>query len=446
MRATVIHRSSRATSCTSRTSHTIRTIRAGAVALGLIVLAASGSAMSTATAAVAVGTSEAGIVPLMLDEGPGGNAVCDDVPGLSGMTSSDRLEVKGNSLSGTLPEGLVATLAAGKRSVSWTSTFAISAVIVKGGDAANVYVYDPSGLADALLVAPVRPNGQAADVSNVTFCWDPVPPIDDPDLVALCMREATELGVGDIVSFAGPIEIADGAVVAASVPAGFEVTYDAKTDRIGFVAPFKVVVAIVAASEPVAHVIDPPSTTGTVPLSSNPGAGELVLCGLDTPVVVTVSCAQTGADSEIGPIEIREAAYDQGALPSGITSLDLEASIAFVSMVPVVGVIVEASEPVLYAFPTAVLTGSVPVTVGIEDEIDLTFCVLAASSDDDDPAIGTSTDSQPAPETPTVAATEDPTAIATGGGPSGRTVLSLFAFVVLALTGSSTMLLWSRGG
>ncbi len=366
------------------------------------------------------------------------------------MSSSDRLEVRGNGLAGTLPDGLVATLSANKRSLGWTSTFAISAVIVKGGDASNVYVYDPAALSDGQLVAPLRSNGQAADVSNVTFCWDPdpEPPIDDPDLVALCLAEATKLDIGAIVSFAGPITIVEGDVVASTVPEGFIVTFDPMTEQIGFVAPFEVVVAVTLASDPVVHLIDPPSTSGSVPLASNPGDGDIVLCGLDTSVAVTVSCAQVGADGELGPVPIRAGSVDPSALPAEIVALDLEASIAFVATVPVVGVMVEASEPVLYAFATPVLTGSIPVTVDEETDLDLTFCVLAATTVDSGGGTGggPSVTSESNPITPAQAEAQDPTEIATGGGPSGRTLLSLFAFVVLALSGSSTMLLWSRGG
>jgi hypothetical protein len=414
---------------------------ATSLSLALLVLAASGAGVSTADAAVATGVSQAGIVPVVLDDGPGGNAICADVPGLSGMTSSDRLEVKGDSLAGTLPAGLVATLGANKRSLSWTSTFGISAVIVKGGDAANVYIYDPAGLADQDLVAPLRPSGQAADVSNVTFCWDPdpQPPIDDPDLLALCFDAATKLDVGDIVSLAGPIAIVDGMVVAATVPAGVIVTYDAMTEQVDFTAPFEVVVAVTASPDPVVHVLAPASTSGSIPLPSNPGGGQLALCGLDTSVVVAVSCAQTGATAELGPIEIRGAAIDDALLPSSITRLDLTASIAFESTVPVVGVMVEASSSVLYAFAEPVLAGSIPVDVGEEDVLDLTFCVLTRTSD----PVSTVLSDSPSPG---LASTQDPTEIATGGGPSGRTTLSLIAFVILALSGSSTMLLWSRGG
>jgi hypothetical protein len=97
-----------------------------------------------------------------------------------------------------------------------------------------------------------------------------------------------------------------------------------------------------------------------------------------------------------------------------------------------------------------VLTGSIPVDVGAEDAIDLTFCVLAASTVPTDPTDPTDQTSAGQPIVPAtdsdVVAAQDPTMIATGGGPSGRTALTLLAFVILALSGSSTMLLWSRGG
>jgi len=404
------------------------------LASALLVLAASSATTGAALALAASGASGAGVVPVVVGDGAGGNATCAEVPGLDGMTSSERLEVKGNRLAGTLPAGLSATLSSDKRALSWTSTFPISAVIVKGGTASNLYVYVPARLADEQLVAPPRSGGGAVDISNVTFCWDPRPPIDDPDLVALCLAEARLIETREIVSVAGPIAIVDGAVVESTVPDGVLITYDAMTELVGFVAPFEVVVAVTAASAPVLHPIDPPAEEGFVPLSSNPGDGEIVLCGLDTTVVATVSCARIGANGELGPVAIRDGAVDTESLPREIVSLDLTASAAFVSTVPVVGVIVEASEPVLYAFATPVLAGSIPVDVDAENPIDLTFCTLVTSTGQTDPGDLSLTGDG------------DPTTIATGGGPSGRTTLLLVAFVILALSGSSAMLLWSRGG
>ena len=67
------------------------------------------------------------------------------------------------------------TLTASGSSVSWTSTFGIDVVIVKGGPVANVYTYDPpaESLGDTGLVTPTNPsNGQPYGLSHVSFCYD----------------------------------------------------------------------------------------------------------------------------------------------------------------------------------------------------------------------------------------------------------------------------------
>lgn len=57
--------------------------------------------------------------------------------------------------------------------LSWSSNFPIYAVIVKGGDAFNLYQYDPSVRADTNLVSPTNESGQPADVSHVSIVYNP---------------------------------------------------------------------------------------------------------------------------------------------------------------------------------------------------------------------------------------------------------------------------------
>jgi uncharacterized repeat protein (TIGR01451 family) len=47
------------------------------------------------------------------------------------------------------------------------------AVIVKGGDLANIYFYDGSVMSDAGLTPPLNNGGQAPQISHVEFCFDP---------------------------------------------------------------------------------------------------------------------------------------------------------------------------------------------------------------------------------------------------------------------------------
>ena len=60
----------------------------------------------------------------------------------------------------------------------WTSEIDVDAVIVKGGDNANVYAYSPASLGDTELSAPINPaNSQPYAISHIEFCYtDLVPP------------------------------------------------------------------------------------------------------------------------------------------------------------------------------------------------------------------------------------------------------------------------------
>lgn len=57
---------------------------------------------------------------------------------------------------------------------SWTSTLSIDAVIVKGGNNANVFVYDPPAEAthDEGLYSPDNSSGGPAAISHIEFCYD----------------------------------------------------------------------------------------------------------------------------------------------------------------------------------------------------------------------------------------------------------------------------------
>jgi len=55
----------------------------------------------------------------------------------------------------------------------WSAENAIGAVIVKGGNGAHLYSYDPQALSDTELFSPFNPSGNPAEVSHATFCWSP---------------------------------------------------------------------------------------------------------------------------------------------------------------------------------------------------------------------------------------------------------------------------------
>ena len=59
----------------------------------------------------------------------------------------------------------------------WSAANAvICAVIVKGGDFANVYEYDGTVLSDTGLHAPINPrNDKFFEISHITFCYEAIP-------------------------------------------------------------------------------------------------------------------------------------------------------------------------------------------------------------------------------------------------------------------------------
>ena len=61
------------------------------------------------------------------------------------------------------------------KTFNWASTLPIDAVIVKGGNDSNAYVYTPESLGDdraSGLVSPLNSGGNVPTISHVTFCFD----------------------------------------------------------------------------------------------------------------------------------------------------------------------------------------------------------------------------------------------------------------------------------
>lgn len=72
------------------------------------------------------------------------------------------------------PNGLSVTVSEDGRYVSFEYTsdsYCVGAAIVKGGNASNVYTYNPATKKDANLSAPVNASGFPAGLSNLTFCF-----------------------------------------------------------------------------------------------------------------------------------------------------------------------------------------------------------------------------------------------------------------------------------
>ena len=102
-----------------------------------------------------------------------GNPTCADL-GLGTFSMKVDPPISGvYSLVAGLPDTVTVTFSPDGTAVDWSSTLSIDAVIVKGGPAANIYLYDPEATSDAGLISPALvPSGNTPEISHVDFCFD----------------------------------------------------------------------------------------------------------------------------------------------------------------------------------------------------------------------------------------------------------------------------------
>jgi len=105
--------------------------------------------------------------------GPGGNVECGETGDY--LYSSGRVD---SDFSSSFPEGFTVTVTDGKY-VTWSYSDPNGlkcldgiSVIVKGGNAANVYTYESGVSGDSFLVSPTNRGSQTPDLSNLTFCYN----------------------------------------------------------------------------------------------------------------------------------------------------------------------------------------------------------------------------------------------------------------------------------
>jgi hypothetical protein len=124
--------------------------------------------------------SDGGVTPKIIDgENSGGNRTCAEV-GTARYGDPDYYEFESKVDYPGVPfaEAFPFPVSTDGTYVSW-GPFAHSglAAIVKGGSDANVYLYEPDGLTSdsGLAAPPVGAQQKPAELSNLTFCWNPAP-------------------------------------------------------------------------------------------------------------------------------------------------------------------------------------------------------------------------------------------------------------------------------
>lgn len=122
-------------------------------------------------------SSDYGIFPVTMQSDQGGNLACEDLIGdyPGGTTGRINYNEGTDTFDADFSDyGLTVTVSEGTY-VSFdmdpSSGWCVGAVIVKGGNASNVFYYDPGVKSDQGLTAPINPSGNPAGLSNLTFCF-----------------------------------------------------------------------------------------------------------------------------------------------------------------------------------------------------------------------------------------------------------------------------------
>ncbi len=126
----------------------------------------------TALTLVIAGAATGYSGPADVETDVSGNPTC---PG--GSADAGSLKIDGSQLAvGDYGRIRITARDADPDSISWElldHSVEVMAVIVKGGDLANIYHYDGSVTSDAGLTPPINSGGQAPQISHVEFCFDP---------------------------------------------------------------------------------------------------------------------------------------------------------------------------------------------------------------------------------------------------------------------------------
>ncbi len=104
----------------------------------------------------------------------GGNPTCQDLGYTYGFKPTAPSEANPSGTHTLLGGADTITITVTGTSIDWTSTLGMDAVIVKAGDGANVYRYDPpaESFGDTNLITPLNNGGQQANLSHLVFCYD----------------------------------------------------------------------------------------------------------------------------------------------------------------------------------------------------------------------------------------------------------------------------------
>ena len=120
--------------------------------------------------------SDSLVEPVLWNTGPGGNVECDQVGDYE--FSSGRINFNEGVFDAAFPGEFTINVSEDGKLVSWSfdggGIWCLDgiSIIVKGGNAANVYTYPADVTSDSGLASPINASGGPAGLSNLTLCYN----------------------------------------------------------------------------------------------------------------------------------------------------------------------------------------------------------------------------------------------------------------------------------
>ena len=318
-----------------------RTRSLSATVVGVLITAGSLAAVTPAVA-----TDVPDVDPVLV----AGNPSCEDL----GYAHGVKWNYPADSTGGTYPLGTgTVTWSTDGTYVTWSSTFGVDAVIVKGGPQANSYVYDPpaESFGDGGLVSPDNRSGDPAGLSHVEFCYD-----YEVEVTKTAETSLTRTWTWDVEKSADQTELTLSA--GQSYVVNYVVTADATAVDSDFAVSGTIMVTnpdpeLAAVVESVSDVVSPDIAASvdcgaTFPVTLDPG--DSLTCSYSTALPDAATRVNTATVTTSGPVGDGSGTAVVDFATATITEVD-ECADVDDTLAGALGTACGADVPVTFAYP-----------------------------------------------------------------------------------------------
>ena len=151
-----------------------------------------------------------------------GNSKCADIAPAGSTWTERKLDFDPDSTTYPFDTFNVTIDKSDETTLSWTSTIDIDAVILKGGNGANVYTYDGETMTGSGLTTPMNDkSGKPYGISHISFCFgdDPVTTSEEPPVITTTNTDTPQTPAAPAPEAQAQAQVLGVVVEAAAAPA-----------------------------------------------------------------------------------------------------------------------------------------------------------------------------------------------------------------------------------